>query len=368
MADLFDDLIPIHDDTIYTNIKQDYIFKNYTRKQEEVKQELEKSQDEESILKTSNWSLLKTLAGAHQGWIRSIAIDEITNKFFITGSQDSTIKIWDLNQELDLKTTLTGHIMGIRSLIISKKFPYLLSGSEDKLIKCWDLERTNSIEGCQIRQYYGHLGGIYAMSIHPEFDLLFSGGKDSCVRVWDIRSRNEIMILLGHRNDITTIETDSNDPQVITSSMDGTIRLWDLRQTKTELCITQHSKSIRSMKLHPNERTFVSGDSNGNIKQWILPEGDLLNDFEKKNNDEIINSLAINPISNQLFSGYDNGKIEIYDYITGNLLQSGKSPGLPGNENDNAIYSSVFDMSGLRLITGEGDKSIKIWGDLNNEI
>ena len=91
------------------------------------------------------------------------------------------------------------------------------------------------------------------------------------------------MTLLGHTNDITSIETDYNDPQVITSSMDGTIRLWDLRKLKTELLITNHSKSIRSMKSHPKEATFVSGDSNGEIKQWLLPKGELLNEFEPAN-------------------------------------------------------------------------------------
>ena len=167
--------------------------------------------------------------------------------------------------------------------------------------------------------------------------MLFSGGKDCVVRVWDIRSRVEAMTLLGHTNDITSIETDYNDPQVITSSMDGTIRLWDLRKLKTELLITNHSKSIRSMKSHPKEATFVSGDSNGEIKQWILPKGELLNEFgtsqllpNQRDNSRIINTLAINPVTNTLFSGYDDGKLEFYNYTTGNLQQSGQSPSLAG--------------------------------------
>ena len=230
------------------------------------------------------------------------------------------------------------------------------------------MERSNSDAGCQIRSYHGHLGGVYSIGLHPELDVLFSGGKDCVVRVWDIRSRVEAMTLLGHTNDITSIETDYNDPQVITSSMDGTIRLWDLRKLKTELLITNHSKSIRSMKSHPKEATFVSGDSNGEIKQWILPKGELLNEFgtsqllpNQRDNSRIINTLAINPVTNTLFSGYDDGKLEFYNYTTGNLQQSGQSPSLAGPE-QSAIYASTFDMSGLRLLTCHGDKSIRIWG------
>ncbi|KAG5418128.1 PRP46 [Candida metapsilosis] len=309
---------------------------------------------------THSWKLLRTLAGAHQGWVRAVTVDQVTNDWFVTGSSDSTIKIWDLASS-ELKSTITGHIMGVRALVVSKKFPYLFSGSEDKTLRCWDLEKSNAVEGCQIKNFHGHVGGIYALSLHPQLDVVLSGGRDAVVRIWDIRATKEITLLSGHKSDITSIESFDNDPQVVTSSMDGTIRLWDLRKQSTELCITQHSKSIRSMVAHPLETTFTSGDSNGNIKQWLLPKGELLNNFEKSDREGIINTLSINPITNTLFSGYDDGSIEFYDYISGKLLQSGQAPALPGADGA-AVYASTFDMSGLRLITCAGDKSIKIWG------
>ena len=64
-----------------------------------------------------------------------------------------------------------------------------------------------------------------------------------------------------------------------------------------------------------------------------LPKGELLNEFgtsqllpNQRDNSRIINTLAINPVTNTLFSGYDDGKLEFYNYTTGNLQQSGKSP------------------------------------------
>lgn len=371
-----DSILPPEDtlsEAMYNNVKLDHYFNKLPKSSEEnnindqTNQLIVSAAPELEDSPAAEWKLLRTLAGAHQGWIRAIALDEITNKWYVTGLADSTIKIWDFENN-SLKAVLTGHVLGIRSLCISKRHPYLFSGGEDKSLRCWDLERSNSDAGCQIRSYHGHLGGVYSIGLHPELDVLFSGGKDCVVRVWDIRSRVEAMTLLGHTNDITSIETDYNDPQVITSSMDGTIRLWDLRKLKTELLITNHSKSIRSMKSHPKEATFVSGDSNGEIKQWLLPKGELLNEFgtsqllpNQRDNSRIINTLAINPVTNTLFSGYDDGKLEFYNYTTGNLQQSGQSPSLAGPE-QSAIYASTFDMSSLRLLTCHGDKSIRIWG------
>lgn len=377
-----DDIVPPPDtlsEAMYTNVKLDHLVNHSIKPDGDIQDE---DEDEDEVVpqdippqdieetpeqrqnadvsSPSDWKLLRVIAGAHQGWVRSVDVDPVTNKWFVTGSSDSTIKVWDL-ATLKLKATLTGHIMGVRSLAVSSKYPYLFSGSEDKTVRCWDLERTNSASGCQIRNYYGHVGGIYAMALHPELDLLFTGGRDSVIRVWDVRSRTEVMVLTGHRSDISSIVSQVGDPQILSSSMDSTIRLWDIRKQTTALTLTHHTKSIRLMVMHPQEMTMSSGDANGNIKQWLLPGGELLNEFGEADNRKIINTLSINPGTNTLFAGYDDGKMEFYDYVSGDLVQSAKSTPVPGSD-ESTIYASSFDMLGLRLISCEGDKTIKVWG------
>ena len=40
------------------------------------------------------WKLMRVVSG-HLGWVRAIAVDP-TNEWFVTGSADRTIKVWDL--------------------------------------------------------------------------------------------------------------------------------------------------------------------------------------------------------------------------------------------------------------------------------
>ena len=105
------------------------------------------------------------------------------NKFFATGSNDRTIKFWDL-ADGKLKITLTGHINTVRGIAISDRHPYLFSCGEDKTVKCWDLEQNKVV-----RHYHGHLSGVYCLALHPELDLLVTGGRDSTARVWDMRTK-----------------------------------------------------------------------------------------------------------------------------------------------------------------------------------
>ena len=83
------------------------------------------------------WKLMRVISG-HTGWVRCLAMDPL-NKFFVSGSNDRTIKFWDL-VEGKLIITLTGHIGHVRGLALSDRHPYLFSCGEDKQIKCWDLE------------------------------------------------------------------------------------------------------------------------------------------------------------------------------------------------------------------------------------
>ncbi|OLL21907.1 Pre-mRNA-splicing factor prp46 [Neolecta irregularis DAH-3] len=296
------------------------------------------------------WKLMRVISG-HLGWVRSVAV-EPGNQWFCTGAGDRTIKIWDLASGT-LKLSLTGHISTVRGLAVSSRHPYLFSCGEDKMIKCYDLEQNKVI-----RHYHGHLSGVYSLSLHPTLDILVTSGRDAVARVWDIRTRQNIHVLGGHTGTVSDVKCQEADPQVITGSMDSTIRLWDLAAGKSMAVLTHHKKSVRALALHPNEFTFASGSAD-NVKQWKCPEGTFMQNFEGHN--AIVNTLSINS-DNVLFSGADNGSMCFYDWKSGYKYQSLETTVQPGSlEAEAGIFASTFDKTGLRLITCEADKTIKIW-------
>ncbi|KAI8984681.1 WD40-repeat-containing domain protein [Mycotypha africana] len=296
------------------------------------------------------WKLMRVISG-HLGWVRAVTV-EPGNKWFATGAGDRTIKIWDLASGT-LKLSLTGHIATVRGLEVSPRHPYLFSCGEDKMVKCWDLEQNKVI-----RHYHGHLSGVYALSLHPTLDVLVTSGRDATARVWDMRTKQAVHVLTGHTSTVSTVKCQEADPQVITGSMDNTIRLWDLAAGKTMGVLTHHKKSVRALALHPTEFGFVSGSADA-VKGWKCPEGTFIQNYERKK--AIINALAVNQ-DGVVFAGGDDGSLSFSDWKSGYNFQSQDTIVQPGSLDAEAgVFCSTFDKTGLRLITGEADKTIKIY-------
>lgn len=203
------------------------------------------------------WKRMKVISG-HVGWVRCIAVDP-SNEWFATGSNDRTIKIWDMASSV-LKLTLTGHISNVMGLAISESRPYMFSVGEDKKAKCWDLE-VNKV----VRHYHGHMSGIYCCALHPTIDLFITGSRDSSVRVWDIRTKTPVHVLTGHNHTVAAVLAQATEPQVISGSYDSTIRCWDLIAGKTMSVLTHHKKGIRALCLHPHEYDFPHSYSSGSM-------------------------------------------------------------------------------------------------------
>lgn len=274
------------------------------------------------------------------------------NQWFASGAGDRIIKIWDLASG-KLKLSLTGHISGVRGLAISARQPYLFSCGEDKTVKCWDLEYNKVI-----RHYHGHLHGVYTIALHPTIDILVTGGRDSVARVWDMRTKAQIHCLSGHTNTVASLTCQATEPQIITGSHDTTIRLWDLIAGKTRVTLTHHKKSVRALALHPRLNMFASGAPD-NIKQWRCPDGNFIQNLE--GHKTLVNTLSINS-DNVMVSGGDDGTLFFWDWRTGYNFQRYQAPTQSGSiESEAGIFCSTFDQSGSRLITGEADKTIKVF-------
>lgn len=92
----------------------------------------------------------------------------------ISGSTDTTIKLWNLHTG-ELLDTLTGHSAAVVSLAINPDKQTLASSSTDGIINLWNLRTGELLQT---------LSGCSPITFSSNGKTLVSGGKGGTIKIW----------------------------------------------------------------------------------------------------------------------------------------------------------------------------------------
>lgn len=102
------------------------------------------------------------------------------NTFFITGSKDKTIKLWDMHTNGFPLRSFEGHTKSVNCVVFSINDELIFSGSSDKTIKVW-----NTLTGILLQSLEGHFMEVTSLAIHPNGNGLATGSKDKSIKLWE---------------------------------------------------------------------------------------------------------------------------------------------------------------------------------------
>jgi len=119
---------------------------------------------------------------------------------------------------------------------------YLVTGSEDQTVKLWDIRPSvapKATPGTQIKplaEFKGHTDTVEDVDWHPkDAHMIGSVGDDRNIFLWDTRKpEKEVHVVRdGHDDDINCIAFNPrNEFLFATGSADKTIGVWDVRNLK----------------------------------------------------------------------------------------------------------------------------------------
>ena len=194
-------------------------------------------------------------------------------KFTFTGSQDRTIKMWDLsdvsgvvkasvspphspNFNIDPEPrgnggtrglaapvrckslfTLKAHEKDINSLDVSPNDRFLASGSQDKTAKVYGIEySTSPVRGSfkLIGTCKGHKRGVWSVKFGRQEKVLATASGDKTVKLWSLGDFTCIKTFEGHANSVLRVDFLSEGQQLVSCGSDGLVKIWNVR---TEECV-----------------------------------------------------------------------------------------------------------------------------------
>ncbi|MFJ3673899.1 hypothetical protein ACIPSE_46435, partial [Streptomyces sp. NPDC090106] len=180
--------------------------------------------------------LRDTLTG-HSRAVTAVSCTEMEGSpVAVTGSDDGTVRVWDLHSGLSVGQPLIGghSAVGAVSCAMLEGNPVAVICSDDGTVQVWDLHSRRTLG----QPLTGHTGRVLAVActLLDGNPVAVTASDDRTVRVWDLATSTPIGgAMTGHTRGVLAVSCAvlGGNPVAVTGSGDGTVRVWDLHSRRT---------------------------------------------------------------------------------------------------------------------------------------
>ncbi|XP_057257351.1 F-box and WD repeat domain containing protein 10B [Pezoporus wallicus] len=221
-------------------------------------------------------------------------------------SADRKVRFLGMPGIKELPPLLSGHAGTIKALYLNEEKGFLLSASFDLSIRCWNL-----YSGTCVKTFNGHCGTITCLDLHEE--QFVSGAKDAMVKVWSLES-GKCLKTLKHNSAVGVVKM--NGTHIVSGSDQGLVKVWSADTGALIKILEGHQGPVKCLSF--DQWHLVTGSTDGYVLGWSML-GKLkrcLVAFRHPN--EV---LSLEFLYLRVLSGCADGKIRIFNYLTGICLK-----------------------------------------------
>lgn len=216
-------------------------------------------------------------------------------EFILSGSWDSTAKVWNKNG--DILYNLTGHENSVWSVKFINSNTFLTCGA-DRTIRKWHGNK-------QIKCFIAHDDVVRDLLLLPNGDFV-SCSNDATIKIWDGITFENKATLLGHQSFIYSLALLSNG-DIISCGEDRSIRIW--RDNECIQVITLPCISVWDVLVLDND-DIVTASSDSKIRVFtkddkrFAKENQILA-FKKELEESSISESSMNNVNKNLIPGIE---------------------------------------------------------------
>ena len=222
---------------------------------------------------------------------------EHTPPFFMTGSQDRTIKRWNVSKTSASSSralyTRKAHDKDINAISLSSTSSFFASASQDRTVKIWSTEE-GEVQGI----LRGHRRGVWSVVFAPKDappisgengpassnrGLVLTGSGDKTVKIWSLNDYSCLRTLEGHTNSVLKVlwlpttppsstsnapASSKHSPLIASAGGDGLLKVWDASTGEVAATLDNHTDRIWALTVNPDTGMLVSGGGDSVVTFW----------------------------------------------------------------------------------------------------
>ncbi|XP_047311943.1 guanine nucleotide-binding protein subunit beta-like [Impatiens glandulifera] len=235
---------------------------------------LNSSTEKDGILPVS-----RTLSG-HKGYISCCQYVPDEDTHLITSSGDKTCVLWDITT--GLRTSVfggefqSGHTADVTSVSISgANSKMFVSGSCDSTARLWDTR----VASRAVRTFYGHEADVSTVKFFPDGNRFGTGSDDGTCRLFDIRTGHEIQVYNqphegGENPQVTSIAFSISGRLLFAGYTNGDCYVYDTLLAQVVLNLgslqSSHQNRISCLGLSADGSALCTGSWDTNLKIWAF--------------------------------------------------------------------------------------------------
>lgn len=253
---------------------------------------------EQAVVKTFELAEVPIRAGrfvARKNWI-------------VCGSDDFQLRVYNYNTSEKI-TSFEAHPDYIRAVVVHPTQPFILTASDDTTIKLWNWEQNWKC----MQTFEGHQHYVMGLAINPKDTNTFASAcLDKTVKIWNLGSGRANFTLDAHdQKGVNYVDyyPQSDKPYLLTTSDDKTIKIWDYTTKSLITTLEGHTSNVSFACYHTELPIIISGSEDGTIKIWHANTYRLENDL--KYGLERAWCIAYQRGRQEIAMGFDDGAVVI---------------------------------------------------------
>nr|AEQ61903.1 GTP-binding protein beta subunit [Salvia miltiorrhiza] len=229
--------------------------------------------------KDGNPPVSRMLSG-HKGYVSSCQYVPDEDTHLITASGDQTCVLWDITT--GLRTSVfggefqSGHTADVLSVSINgSNSRMFISGSCDSTVRLWDTR----VASRAVRTFHGHEGDVNTVKFFPDGHRFGSGSDDGTCRLFDIRTGHQLQEYNQQHDDneaphVTSIAFSTSGRLLFAGYTNGDCYVWDTLLAEVVLDLgklqNSHDGRISCLGLSADGSALCTGSWDSNLKIWAF--------------------------------------------------------------------------------------------------